>query len=513
MTWVLLGLALAATRWLPHTPETGWHRTRDPLLLLVLGLGAAALLHWAAPFHMPRGSITASDFPEYCGCLVALNEGQADLWSTNRSVFAAWPAAFLARHLGVLDGFLAASLGSAAWTVAAVALWARALHSRLAAVLAALLYVALSPLVVTSRMINLVPEMGAFFATGAALTAVALRWPRPALLLLGGAGAGLTLLAELRGILWALPLYGLLGLAACRGERRRIPLRIGCVLLPLFGAWLAGPVAYPQGTTPLEHQVNLQFRYSEMGLTDSKYKPPWDVATSYYVWGRSRVTDIPATLLHLRSQRQYVPSYDEIAHLEDAAGGAVIRHWLPVLPFAGLLALWGLRRRPWLVLGLVGTVLPFLVALQGSIMASRAVLRFLANAMLFVPLLLGIAGATLASTAPRAGPRGWMRGLAGAAIVGATVVGILPSSLSPQAAWRIHLERPDGSRDLQWYTAKARGEAVPQPGPKALPEACAAALKQDAEKGRPRWVTTEFSHLGSWSTPQPSAAPMGSTPR
>ena len=225
------------------------------------------------------------------------------------------------------------------------------------------------------------------------------------------------------------------------------------------------------------------------------------------------MTDIPATLLHLRSQRQYVPSYDEIAHLEDAAGGAVIRHWLPVLPFAGLLALWGLRRRPWLVLGLVGTVLPFLVALQGSIMASRAVLRFLANAMLFVPLLLGIAGATLASTAPRAGPRGWMRGLAGAAIVGATVVGILPSSLSPQAAWRIHLERPDGSRDLQWYTAKARGEAVPQPGPKALPEACAAALKQDAEKGRPRWVTTEFSHLGSWSTPQPSAAPMGSTPR
>jgi hypothetical protein len=513
MTWMLLGLGLIATRWLPHTPEAGWHRTRDPLLILALGLGATALLHWVAPFHMPRGSMTASDFPEYCGCLLALNEGQADLWSTNRSVFAAWPAAFFARHLGVLDGFLAASLGSAAWTVAAVALWARALHSRLAAVLTALLYVALSPLVVSSRMINLVPEMGAFFATGAALTAVALRWPRPALLLLGGAGAGLTLLAELRGIIWALPLYGLLGLAAFRGERRRIPLRMGCVLLPLFGSWLAGPVAYPLGTTPLEHHVNLQFHYTEMGLTDSKYQPPWDVATSHYVWGRSRVRDIPATLLHMRSQRQYVPSYDEIAHLEDAAGGAIIRHWLPVLPFAGLLALWGLRRRPWLVLGLVGTVLPFLVALQGSIMAFRAVHRFLVNPMLFAPVLLGIAGATLASSAPRAGPRGWMRGLAGAALVGATVVGILPSSLSPQAAWRIHLERPDGSRDLQWYMAKARGKAVPQPGPKALPKACAKALREDVGRGRPRWVATEFEHLGSWSASQPNAAPMGSTPK
>ncbi len=513
MTWVLLALGLTATRWLPHAPETSWHRIRDPLWILALGVSTTVLLHWAAPFHMPKGSMTASDFPEYCGCLLALNEGKADLWSTNRSVISAWPAAFFSRHLGVLDGFLAASLGSAAWTVAAVALWARALHSRLAAVLAALFYVALSPLVVSSRMINLVPEMGAIFATGAALTAVALRWPRPSLLFLGGVGAGLTLLAELRGILWAMPLFGMLGLAALQGEKRRIPLRIGCVLLPLFGAWLAGPVAYPQGTTPLEHQVNLQFRYAEMGLTDARYQPPWDVATSHFVWGRSRVTDIPATLAHLRSQRQFVPTYEKIAQLEDAAGGAVIRHWLPVLPFAGLLALWGLRRRPWLVLGLVGTVLPFLVALQGSVMASRSVLRFLANSMLFVPLLLGIAGATLASTAPRSGRQGWLRGLAGAAIVGTAVLGVVPSSLSPQASWRVHLERPDGSRDLQWYMAAARGEPVPQPGPKALPDACAAALKHDVSVGRPRWVATEFSHLGSWSASQSKAAPMGSTPK
>ena len=245
----------------------------------------------------------------------------------------------------------------------------------------------------------------------------------------------------------------------------------------------------------------------------AKYQPPWEVATSHYVWGRSSALDIPDTLLHLQRQRQYVPTYEAVAHLEDQAGGAVIRHWLPILPFAGLLAIWGLRRRPWLVLGLLGTILPFLMALQGSILASRAVLRFLANAMLFVPLVLGIAGASLASQAPRAGPRGWLRGLAGAAIVGSAVLGILPTSLSPEAPWRVRLERPDGSRDLQWYMAKARGAQVPEPGPKALPEACANALQEDAEAGLPRWGDTEFSHLGSWSAPQPSTAPMGSTPK
>ena len=54
MTWVLLGLALAATRWLPHTPETGWHRTRDPLLLLVLGLGAGS---WLGLGERPQGEL------------------------------------------------------------------------------------------------------------------------------------------------------------------------------------------------------------------------------------------------------------------------------------------------------------------------------------------------------------------------------------------------------------------------------------------------------------------------
>ncbi len=574
MSLVLLAFALLALRFAPGKPESStWHPVYDPLLLLVCAVGSAALIQWAVPFHMPSGSITASDFPEYCDCILALADGHTEIWSGNRSTFPTWLPAFFYKKFGVIDGFLAAAITSSAITGLAVALWARALHSRLAAILASVCMAAFSPLVISSRMINLYPEIGAILALGAGGVALAMRYPSAFTILLASTAASITLLGELRGIIWAIPLLGTLGLCALRGSPKTISVRLTCILVPLVLAHQWGSRAYPEGTSPLEHQVNLQFRFAEMGLTDARYQPPWDVADSHYVWGRSSLLEIPKTLSYLRNQRQYVPEYEDVEHLEDKGGGTVTRHWLNVLPFAALLAIASLRMRPWMLFTLFATTLPFLVSLQGTVLASRSVIRFLANSMIFAPVLLGIAGAYLthghlkpkkggdavwaglrtafhgwatkfalswgaargilrgngmdpktvetlqaAPLVDKAGPEHSRSGLLiswkaipAAALVLAFVVGVLPSSVAPNADWRVRIERPDGILDLQWYMANARGEPVREPGPKALSEPCAAALKADAEEGRPNWVRTQYSHLGAWKAGQPKTAPMGGT--
>ena len=143
-------------------------------------------------------------------------------------------------------------------------------------------------------------------------------------------------------------------------------------------------------------------------------------------------------------------------------------------------------------------------------------MRFLANSMVFAPVLLGVAGAYLTygrlekEASRPAIPISW-KAIPAAALVLAIVVGIAPSSMAPNADWRIRIERPDGILDLQWYMANARGESVREPGPKALSEPCSAALKSDATAGRPNWVRTQYSHLGAWKAGQPKTAPMGDT--
>ncbi|MEE2751021.1 MAG: hypothetical protein VX519_06300 [Myxococcota bacterium] len=574
MSLVLVAIALLALRFAPGKPETStWHPVYDPLVILLCGVGSATLIQWTVPFHMPAGSITASDFPEYCDCILALADGHSEIWSGNRSTFPTWLPALFYKQFGVIDGFLAAAVTSSAITAMAVALWARALHSRLAAILASVCMAAFSPLVISSRMINLYPEIGAILALGSGGVALAMRYPRASTLLLASAAASLTLLGELRGIIWAIPLLGTLGLCTLRGARKTIPVRLVCVLVPLVLVHQWGSRAYPEGTSPLEHQVNLQFRFAEMGLTDARYQPPWDVADSHYVWGRSSLLEIPKTLSYLRGQRQYVPEYETVEHLEDKGGGAVTRHWLNVLPFAALLTLISLRNRPWMLFTLFATTLPFLVSLQGTVLASRSVLRFLANSMVFAPVILGVAGAYLTQgrlepqkdtgaffESMRTALREWMakiplswqtargilqgkgidaktmeqlqtpslekqaisegpqpgrllswKAIPATALVLAIVMGIAPSSMAPNADWRVRIERPDGILDLQWYMANARGESVREPGPKALSEPCADALKSDAEANRPNWVRTQYSHLGAWKAGQPKTAPMGGT--
>ena len=470
--WTLLLLPLLLLiPWARRERPTGGRRAWlvEAGLATACGLAVVGLCGgWLVNYHLVNSPITCSDFSEYCQSIAALRgDAEPGLFSHNRSRFTAFVPGLLARHLGIIDGLAFAALGFTALVGAGMYAWGRALHGRLAGLLTVPAFCAVGPLVVLPRTLSLYSETMAIFVWASAGTALALRYRTWPAILMGGVGAGLCLLAAARGLFWALPVYGLTLLACIPREWRspkawrKAPLLLALATAPVALSYPAGTQAFQPSSWTLEQQLMglLQDRRIELGLP----LPPTQPATGY-LWGYSSPLAIPGTLLSLVDIQSQIPA--EVSEFEETVWrrAAHIERWYPVLAVCLALSVAGLVRRPWQLAALLGTLLPFAVALRGA-GDILVFLRFVQTPMGGFPVVMAVGVASLMSLrAPvssavseaEAGRLHWRtfaRPAAAVTLCLLFVVGVAPSWLSPVAPWRFGWVADAPMSQLIWKAA------------------------------------------------------------
>ncbi|HCH65649.1 MAG: hypothetical protein CL927_11470 [Deltaproteobacteria bacterium] len=404
--------------------------------LAMVGLGGI----WLATFPLEDSSvITTSDFSEYCRSVAAAADGRHTEWSPNRSRLSGLLPILLSPRLGTQDALLVNAWGGQALLGAGLFLWGRSLHSPLAGIAAVLAACTLAPLVALGRMLTFYPVIVGSLTFSTGVVAFACRWPSKRTAFAAGLAVGLTLLVDLRGLLWAVPLLGLAGLRmAAVGHIRAVGMLWCALVTPIAMAWWWAPWAYPPQTTSLEVLAELSKGWQ--GVVEDWHSRPPGASEGGYVWGRSPIQGIPGTLWWLSEQSRRVPEFLR-THPRTLAG--LRQHLLPLQTiFVGsaVLGLASLARHPLRLALLLGTCLPFALALDGAIAARFAGLRFLGNGMPFLALVAGIGFATVVQGRPsEPRPRRLhmrIRGAAALFFLFLVVVGGIDSLASPMAKWR-----------------------------------------------------------------------------
>lgn len=489
LTLALLAGALAL---LPGRapPQEGWSWRVDPALLLavVLGVGLAqqAVLADAA---LPVGGVASSDLTEYCGSVVAWSRGLEGAYTWNRSRLHGMLWGPLVPHLGPLDALLTGAMVGSAGITAGLYLWGRGLHGRLAGAAAAVFGTALTPLVMQSRALTFYPLSVAGFTLAAGSGCLALRLRAPWAFALAGACSGLALLADLRGLLWALPCLGLAALGTLSGSWRRWLPRVVLLALPMWGSWFAARATYTAQTVSLEDQLHVNQRLRELDLAHKVDEGLYADRTAF-VYGWTPITEVPATLRYLQREGALIPTPDEARSFWAQNFRRHVSGW--VLP-AGLgfaVAVWGLRRRPLLLLGLVGSALPFVVILRSGVLLLFAQPRFLAQGIAVLGMALGVGFAVVVQGAlPRAGeaPPGtpaW-RGLLAVGALAALTLGLPAEPIGPHAAWRGEPLIPEGLEELLCMLREADTGARSCPVlPGGSTDLCLDGLREAHQAGR-----------------------------
>ena len=295
---------------------------------------------------------------------------------------------------------------------------------------------------------------------------------------------GLVLLVDVRGLIWALPALGLscLAVLGMRSWSRRA-LGLVALLLPVAISHGMGEVAYFDKTPSLEQQAVFYVDEAVRRIGADTGTPIGDRAyPSRFIWGRTPLSDLPGTVRYMLELNRSVPERAG-DHMETVHTRRMhVLPWVAPALAALVLAVWGARRRWWVILALFGASVPFVVALRSATtLVSHP--RYVANGMALIPILLGVGLAVIAqgalekrdaTTEPEGLP--W----AGAAGVGALVLlvlGIIPSWLSPTATWR----SPIGADTEPKHSIQvAQGDA---PAAQDVSGICVAALRADFEAG------------------------------
>lgn len=509
--FVLLRLVPAGSR-----VDRSWDWRIDPALTLVCGVCLGAVWgFWLARFHLLGEVVTAADFQGYCGSVSSLrgdHEGYLAYWYPMRSLASGLLPSLLARSMGILDGLAAGALISGMVIAGGLYLWGRALGGRLSGVTAAIAGGAVAPLVLTTRLVSFYPEITAALTLSAAGAALALRfrtWPAIAA---GSTGAALALLADTRGLIWALPALALTAVAVALPPRTRLLYRIIALCLPLVLSFLLGRAAYAP-TAPLEFQLATSANDTSgtLGVMSETEEQ------AGFRWGHSNPLRIPWTLVAIwraSGQVSDAVSGREVGARNELARRQHVRPWLPVAWVCLGLALAGMIRRPVLAAGLVATALPFAVGLRGTT-GWEVTLRYLGMTYPMLPVLFGLALSTVVQgRLPRArtegessrspSPAGWRRTATAALrpalavlILALLVLGVVPGWLSPVAPWRVAwVTHPEAQG-----TARMVATGSESPGIPVFPP-CVDGLRLDLERG----LDPECDFY-RYRAPAPEAAP------
>ena len=172
---------------------------------------------------------------------------------------------------------------------------------------------------------------------------------------------------------------------------------------------------------------------------------------------------IPGTLLSLVDIQSQIPA--EVSEFEETVWrrAAHIERWYPALAIGLALSVAGLIRRPWQLAALLGTLLPFAVALRGA-GDILVFLRFVQTPMGGFPVVMAVGVASLmhlrapiasesAEAAGRLRWRTWARPTAAVTLCLLFVVGVVPSWLSPIAPWRFGWVADAPMSQLIWEAA------------------------------------------------------------
>jgi MFS family permease len=440
-----------------------------------------------------------SDFAHYCEAADSVRQGLDGPRTQRRSWLAAQLPGLLSSRVGIVDGFGITALVATAAMVGAVALWAGVLAGRVAGVAAAISVACFTPLVVLPRHLTFYPQMTAAIALCGLSTALVLRRRDMGSLVLGTAIPCLAALLHIQSLFFVFSALGVSFLAALFPFDLWTTIKRTGVFLGLVSvAWVGGQYAYPNvHRNSLESEV---FRYVQTlenparntGSAVAEVEACKIPAGEGFGWGNpnpQRIFDTWNCLNDLRKQAdvrlKYVPDSQAVTDFR-----AHRDPWWPVLAVSLGVVLIGLRRRPLEAVGLVMTLIPYLVYLiYGEV---DGTIRRLTVGFVAAPVLLGVAlrivlGGAFGSVFAKRTVKAWVPWIVGGALLGwfGLVLGVPATVVGPHAAWRSivptssELNLTDG-----WTDDESEGRRI-----------CHQALKTDRADGIPK-----LGRLGSLYT-------------
>lgn len=452
-TLAVIAALCAGVRWWRGAGEPEQHvDDRDVALAaacaLVVPLLCAAV--WSGP------AFVGSDYGEHCAAVSETAWG-VGAGSAKRGHGVAWLLAWPTRWWGIPGGLLVGASASLAASGAGLYAWGRALGGRVAGVVAALGCVAVGPVAEQVFTASFAPALLAAVIWAGAGAAVAVRWPTPAGLAVGLAGATAALVVDVRTLPWGLTALALVGVAGgwaltdTKPWRPAAVLVVGLALSLLLGRW-----ALPQDTLSLAAQLDMtrMQRLRELGA------PMTPLVQGGWTWGRlGLLTELQELLTVAGAMPADAAALEGVARTR-ASG---LTPWLPVLGLAPL-GLIACRSRPLQALAAAVMAAPFALALWHAGTAQEAP-RFLA-----LGLPIGVVGVALL-VGEVLGPSplsGWKAlGRPGIAAVAAAllVTGVVPSWLSPTAGWREQTASSPSVRQVQAEWAAFQDTGVPPRDP------------------------------------------------
>ncbi|MAY81680.1 MAG: hypothetical protein CL930_12970 [Deltaproteobacteria bacterium] len=459
-----------------HTPAS-W--LIDVLIAIVCGLA----FWWLAFEKLGRAHMldpwNTADMSDYCNGILHLL-GEPDVpWSIKRSKITGWVATPLATEQGIMSALRTSSAVATTMVGGGLYLWGRVAGGRTAGILAALAGLALSPLVLLPRILTFYPMVSAFFVLGAVGVTAGIVYRSPRSLFWAGAGIGLALLGDVRGLVWAVPwMFGAVIAVAYSTHKKRA---LKWLLAPLAVSFLIGHWSYTKDAVNFEAQLDVRPLWKMYGSKDPAHQPPYDTGGSF-VWGHSGPWKLPQTGLFIINQMRLTPPK---GFPPQVSRFGVDNHLAPMKPVwlgAGLLAILALIGRPRAFLAVGVTVLPFAIAFHGQQNMAEIRVRFLCQIMPALALLIGVSLGKIVDGIP--GPwRQWKGGshpirtfVAGGTLF-AIVTGEISTPASPWASWR--RPWPVVSELLVMHPDS---EIYGELGDRKKP--CARALKRDQDAGK-----------------------------
>ncbi len=439
-----------------------WGRIADVAAACICGYAVLyATNAYVVDHYIDGGTLVASDYTRYCDCVGVVRDGVFDRYVRIHSILPALLPGVLSTHFGVLDGLLYTSMFATFLAIIGLYAWGYALGGRLSGILSALFFAAIAPLSVIVRQPTFYPEITAVFIWTMASTALAVRHATPASFFLSGCSIALSLLIDLRGLLWAAPVliinlsvyvYELVRPRWC-GVRYRM-LMIFAFVIPIFLSFPAGRLVYLPGTTPLERQVAISIEDQARWLGIEHYGGRAYTAQfrhGGYVWGWSSPRSWVGAVLSVKKQRDdLVDSLRNIPAEEVTKVGTVwSRH---VSPFLGILSaslivifIYGFRDKRSLLAVVASMSIPLLMIVESA--QFLVMVRYIQSPIAVVPVIIGVAIARFVSGGvvlepDLLGPALWKAWLRPAFVVVSCVLlvtGAVDSYVSPRAAWRVPL--------------------------------------------------------------------------
>jgi len=410
----------------------------DGLIAILCGLGFL----WLADGKLGRVHMldpwNTADMVDYCNAILHLSTDPDTPWSLKRSRVTGLVAAALAGDRGIMGALRGSSVIATVLIGGGLYLWGRVASGRTAGLIAAATGLAFSPLVLLPRILTFYPMVSAFFVLGAVGVTAGIVRKSPRALGLAGAGIGLALLADVRGLVWAVPWMAGALVAVWRcSSRKQAALWL---LAPLLGSFLIARWSFPEGAVSFEKQLDVRPLYVIYGSDDPAHQAPHDTGGDF-VWGRSGPWRLPETGWFVMRQMWLEPPENFPPDVSHFVSEDHLSPFVPVWFGAGLLALGAAIRRPWAALAIAATAAPFALVFHGQQGMAEIRVRFLCQAMPGLAMLVGVGlgGVIDMLPGPLKGKESQshpVRAVLAGGLVLAVTLGEISTAASPWARWR-----------------------------------------------------------------------------